>query len=265
MKDSIIIKETGKDPLYKIWHTSSRALFMYVHAGTGSIVTKDRNYPIEKNALILIAPGTYHYTMPDEPEAYIRSKLILGSTKYAALTELLRSLGDNINVFNSPVIFARIPKEQQERIDSIFHEAASCVHGDESPLLMSCALRLVFYLSKYVTESDSNAVGFMSKAIQYINENISSELTLDCICSAIGISKYYFCRQFKLQLGLTVMQYILSTRIVLAKDDLKNTGNSISKISEKYGFSSVSYFCQAFKTETGCTPLQYRKNASKRE
>ena len=93
MKSTLIRNEIGKDPMYKIWHASSCALFLYVHSGTGSVVTKDRSYPIEKNALILIAPGTYHYTMPDAPEEYNRSKLILPSTHFAGIVELLQSHG----------------------------------------------------------------------------------------------------------------------------------------------------------------------------
>lgn len=261
MKDTLILKETGKDPMYKTWHTSSRALFMYVHTGTGSVVTKDRSYPIEQHALILITPGTYHYTMPDMPEHYVRSKLILSSANYGVIMELLGANREILPLFSRPVAFARIPPEVQNSIDGIFAEAAVCEHGDkDAPMLLSCALRLVYYLNQYVTESAATAAGFMSKAIQYINENISQELDLDSICAAISVSKYHFCRQFKLQLGMTVMQYILNTRIILAKDALEKTDRAISQISEDFGFSSVSYFCQAFKAETGYTPLQYRKH-----
>jgi len=58
-----------------------------------------------------------------------------------------------------------------------------------------------------------------------------------------------------------VMEYILKTRIVLAKNDLLKTNLSITEISEQNGFSSVSYFCRAFKEEEKLSPLQYRKNA----
>lgn len=58
---------------------------------------------------------------------------------------------------------------------------------------------------------------------------------------------------------MTVMKYILKMRIVLAKMDLKKTNLSVSEISGKYGFSSVSYFSRMFKEEENCSPLQYRK------
>jgi len=99
----------------------------------------------------------------------------------------------------------------------------------------------------------------MGKAIDYINRNISMEIDIDRICAAINISKYYFCRQFKQHTGMTVMKYILQTRLILSKTDLKKTNLSVTEISGKYGFSSVSYFSRIFKEEEGCSPLQYRK------
>ncbi len=256
MNGKLSLKEWGKDPLYKIWHSGSEALIMYVYSGSGSIVTKDRNDPLEQNGLILIPPGVYHYTMPVDPEYYCRSKLFLPVSLYAELISFLRPYAD----FGGSVVFARIPPENQSVIDSIFTEAATCKADDrDTPLFLSCAMRLLHYLNRYASKDPVAVMGVMSKAIQYINENIAQELDLDSICSAINISKYYFCRQFKQQLGITVMQYILSTRIILARDELEKNNLSVSEISAKYGFSSVSYFCQAFKTETGYTPLQYRK------
>ena len=75
----------------------------------------------------------------------------------------------------------------------------------------------------------------------------------------VNVSKFHLCRCFREHTGMTVMDYILSTRIILAKNELTKTDESILCISEKCGFSSVSYFCRVFHRKEGCTPLQYRK------
>lgn len=46
----------------------------------------------------------------------------------------------------------------------------------------------------------------------------------------------------------------------MAQGMLRKDAFSVSEVSERCGFSSVSYFCRAFKDETGMTPLQYRKS-----
>ncbi len=260
MNYKTILHETGKDPLYKIWHSGAGALFMFVHSGSGSVVTKERNYPLAQNALLLIAPGTYHYTLPEEPAAYDRSKIILPAAQYNALFDLLR---DPFLPAGHPILYAPIPAESLAAVEQCFLEAAGCKgQAENAPLALACILRLLYYLKRYATKNTFSAASFISDSIQYIHKNITAELNLDRICAAINISKYYFCRQFKLQMGITVMQYILHTRIMLARDALKKTNLSITQISEQCGFSSVSYFCQAFKDEAGRSPLQYRKEKS---
>lgn len=148
MNDTLIFRERGKDPLYKTWHASSRALFLYVYSGSGSLVTKERNYPIRENALILIAPGTYHYTMPDEPQDYVRSKLILSYSKYMGLSELQGVDEETQKLMKRPVVYAQIPRADQEIISRIFEEARGYENMEsEGPLWLSCALRLLFYLN----------------------------------------------------------------------------------------------------------------------
>ena len=89
-------------------------------------------------------------------------------------------------------------------------------------------------------------------------QNIFKEITIDEICNHLHISKYYFCRQFKKSTGMTVMNYVLKTRITLAKDMLLNHDLSITDVSMRCGFSSVSYFCRVFKEDTGVTPLKFK-------
>lgn len=260
MHDTKILHETGKDPLYKTWHTSRRPVFMYLYSDGGSIVTRDEMYPIKKGTLVLILPGTYHYTIPDDPKTYDRSKIIPSVRKFTKLAGILRENSDYRDVFERPVVYAPIAPEEQETVDLLFTEAVLCENTDkEEPFFLSCLLRLIHYLKKYTTHTTNSNLGFMGKAIQFINENISTELNIDRICSAINVSKYHFCRQFKSSTGLTVMQYILNTRIIMAKSELKRTKMPVTEISEHCGFSSVSYFCRVFHQQTGYSPLQYRK------
>ena len=264
MYDTLLYHDIGKDSLYKTWHTTRRPLFMYVYSDGGSIVTKERIFPIKKGALVLLGPGTYHYTMPEDPDTYDRSKLILSQQKYANVISLLRSAEEYRDVFDRAVIYAQIPPHQQAAVDRIFAEAASCKdQSSAEPLLLSCVLRLLYLLKKYAAESTATSVGYMSRAIQYINENIAEPLDIDSICDFVSMSKYHFCRQFKYHTGQTVMAYILNTRIVLAKGELETTQASIGQISDMFGFRSSSYFCRVFKEATGCTPLQYRRQAQK--
>lgn len=242
----------GKDPLYKTWHASPDTLIMYIHAGSGSIVCADQLYPLTGGLLVYIASDTYHYTMPDDPAAYCRSKVFLDPDK---LKNLLRPSG----LWEAParaLVYAPIPTELQPQVEALYAK----LQQSRQPLLSAAAvLELMHYLHTFGTESASSPTGFIGCAIGYINQNIAWDMSLEDICRAVNVSKFHLCRRFREHTGMTVMDYILSTRIILAKNELLKTEESILRISEKCGFSSPSYFCRIFHQRVGCTPLQFRK------
>jgi AraC-like DNA-binding protein len=101
-------------------------------------------------------------------------------------------------------------------------------------------------------------------AVEYINCHITEDIKIDHICAACYLSKYHFCRLFKKKIGLTVMDYILKTRIAMAKELLCEADMSVTEISESCGFSSISYFSRTFKNETGMSPLKYKKRETEK-
>jgi len=256
-------RETGKDALFKTWHASDRYLLIYMHSDGGSIVCSENIYPIQKGVLCLIAANTYHYTMPDDPDRYVRTKLFLSPEDFQRILRvgaLEERFGD------ASLAYARLDGEAQATVEGILRELQTWTgHPSASDaILVSAWLRLLVLLDRHALESTVAPTGFLNHAMDYINRNILSEITIDGICSAVHMSKYYFCRKFKESTGMTVMDYILKTRIVLAKNMLVNENRSITEISERCCFSSVSYFSRVFKEDTGETPTSYRKRLRRR-
>lgn len=260
MKTAFYPHDIGKDPHYKTWHAPKWNLFIYFYSDGGSLVTGEKVLPIKPGALAFLPAGTYHYTMPDVPEEYDRTKLTISSPIFSKIFDLLGKNPKYKDFFAKSLVYAEIPPEQRPTVDQIFEQVSTGIdREDREPILLSCLLQLVYLLNRYTTDSTATAGGFMGRAIKYINEHISADLDIDNICQAVGISKYYFCRRFKEHTGTSVMKYILQTRIILAKGELEKTASPITEISDRCGFSSTSYFCRAFKLEVGCSPLQYRK------
>ena len=102
-------------------------------------------------------------------------------------------------------------------------------------------------------------------AIIYIQQHYVESITLDDICNEVYRSKYHLCRNFKRAVGMTIMEYLLKTRIAAAQNLLRSSYASIGEISEQCGFSGISYFSQIFKKTVGITPIQYRKQNQKSE
>ena len=98
----------------------------------------------------------------------------------------------------------------------------------------------------------------LQTVINFINQHISEDISIDKISEICYINKYYLCRLFKGKIGITVMDYIVQTRITMAKELLKKEDISVTQVSILCGFSSPSYFSRIFKEKTGLSPSAYR-------
>lgn len=263
MKNSIIYRHCGKDGLYKIWHeVGEQVMLIYMYSDGGSIVMRDKIYPIKKGVLCFIGAKKSHYTMPDNPKNYERSKIHINTDEFLKVLPLYSANNSFDKIFTAEsAVFAEIPPKEQAEVESLIYEIKKYEEEERyaDVVLISCFMRLLIYLEKYSTDKYQSPADMVSKGIAYINEHISGEITIDDICDAVHMSKFYFCRKFKRVLGVTVMEYILNTRLTLAKKMLADTTMSVSEISERCGFSSISYFCRVFKEDMGLTALCYRK------
>lgn len=95
--------------------------------------------------------------------------------------------------------------------------------------------------------------------IDYIYDNIYSEIRVQDIAAHIGITPQYISRLFKKQVGVTLSDYIMTRRIQTAENMLKYTDYAPIDIANYLCFSSQSHFIAAFKKHTGLTPKQYRE------
>ncbi len=264
MDYEMIYRERGRDAMFKIWHATEEATFIYTYSDGGSIVCSEKAYPIKRGTLCFIGSGKYHYTMPSNPETYERTKLFVSQSE---LLELLRLLGGNLGSKYSEgaFVYAEIPEDKRESLENELMEYSKIDSKDgfSSAMIGCCALKLVALAERYSKESVPSASGIVGRAIEYINNNIFEDIGIDDICKAVHVSKYYFCRSFKAKTKMSVMQYVLKTRIVMAGVMLEKERISVTEVSSRCGFSSVSYFSRAFKCETGMTPLEYRRKRSR--
>ena len=128
-------------------------------------------------------------------------------------------------------------------------------------------------LSKYLTdiltsillyapadEKTDAHIGIAEKITAYISEHFTEALTVSQLASLAGLSDYHFIRIFKRQTGFTPHEYVLNTRMNMARYLLKNSELSVKDICFSTGFSCESVFCNAFKRKEGMTPTQYREH-----
>lgn len=96
----------------------------------------------------------------------------------------------------------------------------------------------------------------VKKAIGYIKNHFTQELTIDGICKEVGLSKYYMCRIFKEVTGQTVIEYINFLRCDYARSLLISGKYNVKESAEKCGIPNLSYFSKTYKRYMSKLPSQ---------
>ena len=101
-----------------------------------------------------------------------------------------------------------------------------------------------------------NTIKPMKKALDYIDNNLGSNLTLKDIASRASMSPTYFSSVFKKMNSVAPWEYITVKRVEKAIELLRTTNLTKLDIAQRCGFSSSSNFYKAFSKVTGKTPSQ---------
>lgn len=91
--------------------------------------------------------------------------------------------------------------------------------------------------------------------LEYINEHLYEELSIETIAEAFYLSKYHMMRQFKEETGYTMHQYITEKRVLAARDMILE-GVPATKASLECGFKDYSTFSRAFKNKLKKNPTE---------
>lgn len=157
-----------------------------------------------------------------------------------------------------------IPTNRQETYERIFTRLIkhyNFLSPMEEILVQSLLLELIYTVIKDSAVTPAGkAVGQDSaadKAIRYIGEHLTEDLSLETVARAISLSPVYFHNAFKAATGKTLHNYIEEQRIKKAIHLLQTTDASLTKIAYACGFSSQSYFSFVFKRRMGQTPRSY--------
>lgn len=100
--------------------------------------------------------------------------------------------------------------------------------------------------------------------LDYIDSNLSKEMTLEELAAVSCYSKYHFSRIFTAMLGETVFHYIHRLRLERAAKWMRlEEDTPITNIAYELGFSSCATFSRCFKEHFGSSPSAWRNEQSK--
>ncbi len=99
------------------------------------------------------------------------------------------------------------------------------------------------------------------KSIQFMTNQLGSEIELDEVARESGLSRPHFYKLFRQQTGVTPNLYWNTLRMERAIDQLTQTELTVTDISYDLGFSCQSGFTRFFCSNVGMAPTDYRRVA----
>ena len=129
-------------------------------------------------------------------------------------------------------------------------------------LAVALAARLLGRYSAHVTTSH-NCTALLSgytlrRVTDYIDENLTTDLTLAKIADVAHMSPHYFSRAFRNSTGIPPHRYVINRRIEKAKTLLSDNHLPLVEVGLSVGFQNQSHFTTLFHKRTGLTPKVYR-------
>ncbi len=126
-------------------------------------------------------------------------------------------------------------------------------------------MQITAYICRYSAHkaNSKNDESPGKKIIDYIEENLGEEISLETLASFSGMSKNGIISMFLRLYGTTPIKYINNARLYRAEELLKNTEKPITELALECGFSDSNYFSRVFKAYRGKTPREYRKESRK--
>jgi AraC family transcriptional regulator len=99
----------------------------------------------------------------------------------------------------------------------------------------------------------------LRRVLDYIQDNISEEITLEKIAAIAGYSAFHFARKFALAMGISPGRYISQRRLENAMMELAAGKLPLAEIALNAQFSSQASFTRAFHRVTGTTPKEFQR------
>ena len=101
-------------------------------------------------------------------------------------------------------------------------------------------------------------LGPVGHAADFIREHLRQPLGVPEIARHVGLSTRQIQRLFFRTFGITILKFIIQSRIHAAIHELIHTQRPLAEIASLFGFGDQSAFTNTFRKATGMTPRKYR-------
>ena len=115
--------------------------------------------------------------------------------------------------------------------------------------------------SRQLISTQEQSISFLIK--NYVDQHLQSKITLADLSWHLHCSTVTLTEHFKKDYGISIMQYVLNQRMLLAEKLLSEGVHTINTVSLLCGFPDVEYFSRTFKKYHNVSPSKWNCGSKK--
>ena len=125
---------------------------------------------------------------------------------------------------------------------------------------------LIRRIAEQAATQRQNAVKSIADYLRdYINNHPGDDLSAAALADLTGYSSGYLSRVFRQEFGVSIHDYVLESRMTLARELLLRTHLRVYEIARNVGYDDSNYFIKVFRGFTGMTPQEYKQSTAKND
>ena len=255
--------DKGMTPIGFHFHDFHKILLLM--KGNVSYCVEGRTYDLQADDIVFVPAGEVHRQVLHDTAIYERiiiyiSKDYLNTYRtdnYDLAQCLIEAHQKQSHVLRVPAFgttkLGQIVRELEQSLDS--NEYANELYHNLLFLEFMIQLNRVAIHDgiEYLSNSSSNKK--MIDVIDYLNEHLTDDLSIDFLAETFYLSRYHLMHAFKEETGYTIGNYLSTKRLLLARDRIRQ-GEPITNVCYECGFRNYSTFSRAYKKNFGCSPRE---------
>ena len=255
--------DKGMTPIGFHFHDFHKILLLM--KGNVSYCVEGRTYDLQADDIVFVPAGEVHRPVLHDTAIYERiiiyiSKDYLNTYRtdnYDLAQCLIEAHQKQSHVLRVPAFgttkLGQIVRELEQSLDS--NEYANELYHNLLFLEFMIQLNRVAIHDgiEYLSNSSSNKK--MIDVIDYLNEHLTDDLSIDFLAETFYLSRYHLMHDFKEETGYTIGNYLSTKRLLLARDRIRQ-GEPITNVCYECGFRNYSTFSRAYKKNFGCSPRE---------
>lgn len=245
-EDEVLVRVTGNEEINWSSHSHNKYQIIYILSGTLHIEVDGVSHFVTDKHLVWIPAGMQHRLSS-------RNRQISLLVAYFNIDVLKEN---NLGVYQTDEMVARNLK---------FISMQPCISRSATPELFAFSTGFFSILplvcrkaalpfDPFILIKDSR----LFPVLEYINANISMNLSIESVASHFGFSMRNLTRLFT-ESGIRFVHYLNYQRIIRAIEILSDNTLNIEQTAYEVGFNSPNSFSRVFKQIMGESPQQYIK------